>query len=205
MLVWSDAMYGRGGGAAPRHSSGLGFVVYDTVSGARWSAGGECPPGIVESFQERLTHIGQLELLAELLPYLAHPGRFAGKDVIHFVDNTSAIYASVKGASSSADSARIVHMLHLLLAALDVSVWFEYVPSKENIADAPSRGDTDLLVGLGAVSVELVFPTPAALASPLAVFAFVQDVLAVAKPTGGAGVHRTSGASRAAKRRRAGR
>ena len=205
VLVWSDAMYGRGSGAAPVHSSGVGFVVYDVASGERWSAGGECPAGIIASFTERLTHIGQLELLAELLPYLATPRRFAGADVIHFVDNTSAIYASIKGASSSADSARIVHMLHLLLAALDICVWFEYVPSKENIADAPSRGDMELLTGLGARRLDLVFPPTAALASPCTVFAYVQDLLGTTMPTGGAGVLRTSGASRAAKRRRAGR
>ena len=38
--------------------------------------------------------------------------------------------------SKSPDSARIVHCLHAVLVALiDVTVWFEYVPSKENISD----------------------------------------------------------------------
>ena len=80
--------------------------------------------------------------MAEILPYLSEPERFRGKDVIHFVDNTSAIYCSIKGYSSDADTAALVHLLHAVMCELDVSVWFEYVPSAENISDGPSRADS---------------------------------------------------------------
>eukprot|EP00966_Prymnesium_polylepis_P014195 327958-Prymnesium_polylepis.1 len=144
-----------------------------------------------------------MELLAELLPYLTTLAKFAGTDVIHFVDNTSAIYASIKGASSSEDSAQVVHASPRVRGARYMRVVFEYVPSKENIADAPSRDDMELLVGIGAHIIELVFPTPAALASPLAVYAFVQDLVGEEQqPTGGPGAQRVFRASRAARKRR---
>ena len=37
-------------------------------------------------------------------------------------------------------------------------MWFEYVPSKENIADGPSRGDDDLLRGLEFEFIEATLP-----------------------------------------------
>ena len=51
-----------------------------------------------------------------------------------------------------------------------MKVYFEYVPSKENIADAPSRYNFDLVLGLGARRVSLVFPPVAALLDPAAAY-----------------------------------
>ena len=39
----------------------------------------------------------------------------------------------------------MLHVLHAVFAQLGVDVWFEYVPSKCNISDGPSRGERDLL------------------------------------------------------------
>ena len=63
------------------------------------------------------------------------------REVIHFVDNTSALAGLLKGGSPKRDSARMLAMLHLHLTAMRTSLWWEYVPSKANIADGPSRGD----------------------------------------------------------------
>ena len=84
-------------------ATGIGFIACDTVSGRRWCAGGPCAPGILATWRRRVQYIGQLEILGELVPYLSTPGLFAGCDVIHFVDNTSAIYSVIKGASTSSD------------------------------------------------------------------------------------------------------
>jgi hypothetical protein len=62
---------------------------------------------------------------------------FAGKDAIHLVDNISALYCAFEDYSKSPDSARIVHCIHSVLRASDTTVWFEYVPSKENTSDGP--------------------------------------------------------------------
>ena len=39
----------------------------------------------------------------------------------------------------------MISVFHTMNAALGANVWFEYVPSKANIADLPSRGDFELL------------------------------------------------------------
>ena len=57
-------------------------------------------------------------------------------------DNTSAVAAMVKGYSKAIDSVLIVHAFHCLNIGLRADVFFEYVRSEANIADAPSRGDT---------------------------------------------------------------
>ena len=54
--------------------------------------------------------------------------------------------------------ARIVHAFASINLALRCEPWFEYVRSKANIADVPSRGDFALLRSLGAVYHKLVLP-----------------------------------------------
>ena len=39
----------------------------------------------------------------------------------------------------------MISVFHTMNAALRSNVWFEYVPSKANISDLPSRNDFDLL------------------------------------------------------------
>ena len=87
----------------------------------------------------RKQQIGQVELVGAVAPYLSLPAELAGRRVIHFIDNTSALAALAKGYSGVPDSAHIVHVFHAWAAAASASVWFEYVRSKANIADLPSR------------------------------------------------------------------
>ena len=63
-----------------------------------------------------------------------------GAEVLHFVDNTSAVYGLVKGYSAQPDSAGVILAFHLCGLALRCGVWFNYVASKANVADLPSRG-----------------------------------------------------------------
>ena len=48
--------------------------------------------------------------------------------------------------------------LHSVAAAIQTTVWFEYVPSAANISDLPSRGEFEKLGELGSVSFEIVWP-----------------------------------------------
>ena len=64
----------------------------------------------------------------------------AGRDVVHWIDNTSAKAALVHGYSGALDSSRLVHALHAYNLGLRARPWFEYVRSKANPADEPSRG-----------------------------------------------------------------
>ena len=93
-----------------------------------------------------------------------------------------------------------------MLCALDVKVYFEYVPSKENIADAPSRYDFDLALGLGAERVSLVFPPVAALLDPAAAYSLARSLVSslAGDAAGGepsAAPDRVSGGARAARKR----
>ena len=59
--------------------------------------------------------------------------------MIHWIDNTSAISCLLHGYSGKADSAKLVNAFHLFMAGLRSHVHFEYVESKANVADLPSR------------------------------------------------------------------
>ena len=65
--------------------------------------------------------------------------QLAGRHVLHWIDNQSACAALTKGYSGVPDSARLVHMFHAWAAGARSSVWFEYVPTDQNVADLPSR------------------------------------------------------------------
>ena len=82
-----------------------------------------------------------MELVGALVPYLSLPMLLRGRRVLHWIDNSSAVAAAVKGYSYAADSARIVHGLHASLLALGVRAWFEYVRTDANVSDKPSRED----------------------------------------------------------------
>jgi hypothetical protein len=162
--VWSDAMYTARADAVTMadvigYETGLGYLAKVAGSGRKSASRCTCPQDILRAMCLKLTYIGQLELLGILLPYWTEPETFAGKDVIHFVDNTSAIYCAIKDYSKSPDSARIVHCIHSVLVAFDITVWFEYVPSKENISDGPSRGDDEMAENLNFKFVEAKLPS----------------------------------------------
>ena len=137
---------------------------YDFVHGSA-----DVPESFMEGFSPRKQYIGQVELLGALVPYISVPHLLGGRRVIHWIDNTSAIAAMVKGYSARPDSARLVHAWHALNTDLRARVWFEYVPTDANIADAPSRlplwngfyhfGFHDKQgSGLGSVAENLIIP-----------------------------------------------
>ena len=107
----------------------------------------------------RRQQIGQVELLGAVAPYLSLPDLLRGRDIIHFVDNTSAVAALTKGFSRVPDSARIVHAFHAWCAGARARVWFEYVASDANPSDTPSR-ELEL-------AGELFYPAPGVCSTPV--------------------------------------
>jgi hypothetical protein len=107
---------------------------YDFVHGAA-----PVPEELLETLVRRRQQIGQVEIIGAIVPYLSVPKLLAGRDVLHWIDNTSALSALTKGYSGVPDSARLVHMFHAWNVGARAAVWFEYVPSKPNPADEPSR------------------------------------------------------------------
>ena len=116
----------------------------------------------------RQQQVGQLEILAGVSPYESLPEVFRGAEVVHFVDNTSAIAGLVKGSSPQADSQAMIFAFHLREVELQMQVWFAYIESKANVADMPSRQAFSEMVaalralrpefGLEAASVVAEFP-----------------------------------------------
>ena len=83
------------------------------------------------------------------------------------VDNTSAIFALVRGYSSKEDSAALVNIFHVVCAITKVRVLWDYIESAANVADLPSRLDFEYLASLGAGFFSIVLPPPAMWESPL--------------------------------------
>ena len=156
-VVWSDACYatGRGLEEGSLWRAGVGFVVAIPPSDEEEADGdasffhgmAEVPADYMAALVVRRQQIGQLELIAALLPYFSPElrGRLRGHRIVHYIDNTSAVAALVKGYSSAPDSARIVHAFHSHSLQLCAGVWFQYVNTKANVADLPSRGDVAFL------------------------------------------------------------
>ena len=131
----------------------------------------EVPADLHHALIERKQQIGQVEIIGAIAPYLSVP-QLAGRRVIHWIDNQSAEAALCKGYSRVVDSARLVHMFHAWAAAAQASVWFEFVPTDQNVADDPSRDMSLALLpfrpfpGVASSPVRVTFPPLGSLASP---------------------------------------
>ena len=109
------------------------------------------PSHILDFFVRKKQKIGQCEILAASMVYTSMPETFRGREVIHWIDNTSAISSLLHGYSGKLDSALLVNAFHLFNAGLRVRIHFEYVESKANVGDLPSRQEfVYLLLSLAA-------------------------------------------------------
>lgn len=147
VLIWSDAMW-EPKSACPAQG---GFVVRIPAVGdappKTYYSSHETPKKVIDWFVPgKKQYIGQLELLYAVAAYTSVPTELEGRRVIHFIDNTSAVAGLVKGYSSAIDSGRIVNAFHAFNAGLRAETFFEYVRSKANMADLPSRGESKRLL-----------------------------------------------------------
>ena len=168
VIVWSDASWEAGVGR-------LGFVVYDPSSDEFYESDSPIPQYILDFFVVKKQKIGQCEILAATAVYSSLPTLLRGRRVLHFIDNTSAISCLLHGYSGKPDSALLVNAFHLYNAGLKADIHFEYVESKANVADLPSRGEFEFLrsprpSGLAARRVQFVFHSEATWSGPLRAF-----------------------------------
>ena len=191
LLVWTDAMYERIKQVPPGRSVAEFVVALDDVSGEyfylatavlsitvchRWvredgSLGVEWAHSRYDVGIEVLrqlvpgkkTYIGQLESLAGAAFYYSYDqSRLRGRQIYHWIDNLAAVAGLAKGYSGKADTARIVNSFNVRQAFLRFRVWWEWIPTHQNIADLPSRWAQDSIVP-GAV-VEIL---PGIFSSPI--------------------------------------
>ena len=85
------------------------------------------------------TVINQAELQCGALVAATFAAELRGRDVIWWVDNTSAATSLVKAGSPTATMCRLALQASAMLAGLGCRCWFEHVPSADNPADVLSR------------------------------------------------------------------
>lgn len=169
VLIWSDAMYEPGRAGKPEQAAGGFVAIFPAEPGSPEEVihSKDVTSGrVMDKFFRRKQYIGQLEILYAVTPYWTLGSRLAGRQVIHFIDNTSACAALVKGYAACLDSGLLVNAFHAFNVGLRADVFFEYVRSKANIADLPSRlamGELwevyrELGMGERARSIEMVLP-----------------------------------------------
>ena len=136
VLVYTDASFTRWHGGLGM----IGIVIIDLDDPSVIRVAGRVVPGhILARFRPRKTYIGQLEALAAVMAYTSLPEIFTGREVVHFIDNTGALYGLHHGYSGDLDTSGIVHNYYALSLAKGFRTWWAYVPSAANIADYPSR------------------------------------------------------------------
>ena len=162
IIVWSDARYERDA-VEPAQGGFVVFVPGDEGESDRWIASAHVTPRqVVDYWEQRKQYIGQLELYYAVAPYWTLPEIFAGRQVIHFIDNTSACAALIKLYSRALDSGLVVNAFHAFNAGLKADVFFEYVRSEANVGDYPSRDAWEELwaafeaIGVDSYTVEWV-------------------------------------------------
>jgi hypothetical protein len=97
----------------------------------------DIPPLIQAAWMPRQTQIMAAELLAG--PLVAATGVAKNRDVLFFCDNQPALACLIKAASSKRDCAFMALACSLFFMHSNSRVWYEYVDTKQNLADCLSR------------------------------------------------------------------
>lgn len=131
---------------APAH---LGAVIL--VDGELEYTDWRVPQKLLEIFTSRRNNqIQGLEMLAAALGLSTFSKHCESRTTRLWSDNVSAEYSIKKGSARSFDHSTIAHCIWKQAAQLHTELWISRVPSKENIADLPSRQQFELLNNLGA-------------------------------------------------------
>jgi hypothetical protein len=117
----------------------IGLAAVDNHSGCRYVSGGQCPEWLVAE----LPHVNQLEALASLCLDLTFADLFEGRQVWHFLDNTTAMSVQVHGYANKPEMAQLAEMCAIMRVSLSMDKYFEYVDTNANVADAPSRPNSE--------------------------------------------------------------
>ena len=160
LYVWSDAMWELAdsvGGATVTAvddetgelyyvaDAAIAFTVFDPEDGTWHECHADVDRDVLRLMvQGKKSYIGQLEALAATAVLSSMPRkRLYGRRVLFWIDNLAAKYGLQKGYSKVDDSGRIINAFRALQSALHLRIHFEYVPSHQNLADLPSRGNFD--------------------------------------------------------------
>ena len=118
-------------------SGGCGAVLLDGTS-SEWF-GSNCS-AIHPLLLDRKTQINALELFTVLASLRLWRERCSGRRLALLIDNTTALWAVRNGRSTASDLSALSHAIWFALHKLRAHISVFWVPSKLNLADAPSRG-----------------------------------------------------------------
>ena len=121
---------------------------------------GTVPRNLRKRLRRRKTNIVAFELIIAVAAMVSFcPEMLMNVDVHHYVDSQPAISCILKGSSPQQDLSDIAGKLWFECCHRMIDYTVRYVPSKCNLADGPSRGDTALLLSLGFVEVPFNLPS----------------------------------------------
>ena len=118
--------------------AGLG-AIFVNRNGVFRAFASQLDPSWLPTLSPRKTQIAACEAIAILDAVAQLSDQLIDCELLIFCDNIAVVCALVKGASSHFDIQRIISGIHVLLAKARCKWWVEYVPTKVNPADSPSR------------------------------------------------------------------
>ena len=137
----------------------LGFFAKDTANGRMWCGSLVLPFWFYEFLSTNLkTYIMQAELIAAVAAFFSLPSVLKGRAILFFIDNFGALSCLVHGYASKPDCARLVNCFHAQVIALRCMYYADWVPSKANPADIPTREERDGEMPPSVERTELVLP-----------------------------------------------
>ena len=119
---------------------------------------GIIPRSVMRLLEERLTNIVAYELIAAILAVIQADSLFPEHvGIRHFIDSKPALGCILKGSSPQIDLNCLSGYAWFAAGSRMRAYWGQYVPSKANLADAPSRGDMSLMNQLNAIRIPCDF------------------------------------------------
>ena len=155
--IWTDASFHTDASGTPICKL-CGIISFD---------GGESkgivltvPPSLISVFNERKQQIHMGELLAPVCSVLHWGQLIKDASVIFYIDNMGILCNVVNGSARQLDAGTVTFALHLQLASLRSSVWWEWVESESNCSDGGSREGITCPIAkeLGITLKEVDFP-----------------------------------------------
>ena len=120
-------------------SGGIGAVIF-VNDRPPVSFRGHMGRNFTRLFKHRKTQIMALEMAAVVVSLLRCRSDLRGARVVFYIDNRPGLFSFKKGRAKCDDHNKLVRIFADEVAAPGISCLFQWVPSKWNIADWPSRG-----------------------------------------------------------------
>ena len=117
------------------------MTLYDTTDHTKQLyASAHIPKWFDDSLpSHHLSRINQYETFAVLTALLTFEEHIKDRQVLFFIDNTTAIGNIVNGYSNNPSAAKLVNAICLITVRANSCIFYEYLDSEANVADLPSR------------------------------------------------------------------